>query len=128
MTRRRRAALALALSAALASPGCMDFGLWVEEPPKPPAEVPVPPPFQGKEAPPLVRTEHAALLRAPSLAASLYFYEPDGLWYRHWRGRWYQAFTWDGHWFPPRRIPEMVRAIDASETAPRRDPKPAPAP
>jgi hypothetical protein len=118
--------VALALCAALVCLGCTDFGLWVEQPPPPRADAPAPPPFKGKEAPALVRTEHAALLQAPSLSKSLYFYEPDGLWYRRWRGQWYQAFSWDGHWFPPRRVPEVVRAIDASRAA--EEAKPAPAP
>jgi hypothetical protein len=120
-----RAAFGLALLFAVA---CTDFGLWVEQPPAPPAEAPAPPPFKGKQAPVLELTEHSGLLRAPSLAASLYFYEPDGLWYRRWRGRWYQAFRWDGHWFPPRRVPEVVRAQGASESEPAKATKPAPAP
>jgi len=128
MRRRPRAAPAVALSAALLGSGCMSAGLWVEPPPAPRAEAPTPPPFEGKQAPALVRTEHPALLAAPELSASLYFYEPDGLWYRRWRGRWYQAFTWDGHWFPPRRVPEVVRALDASKTPAPSAPRPAPAP
>jgi hypothetical protein len=119
MRPRLRAALAMALLATLA---CMDAGLWVEQPPPAPPEIPVPPRFAGGEPPALERTEHPALLHAPSLAAGLYFYEPDGLWYRRWRGRWYQAFRWDGHWFPPRRVPEVIRAVEASETAPAKAP------
>jgi hypothetical protein len=127
MTRRRRGP-ALALSGALLGLGCTDFALWVEPPPPPRAEAPVPPPFRGKQAPALERTEHAALLRAPSLSAGLYFYEPDGLWYRRWRGRWYQAFTWDGHWFPPRRVPDVLRETEARAAEPQAETTPAPAP
>jgi hypothetical protein len=120
-----RRSRALALAAALGLPACTDFALWVEPQPEP-KEIPVPPRFEAEEAPKLVPTEHPALLSAPTLSANLYFYEPDGLWYRRWRGRWYQAFTWDGHWFPPRRVPEVVRARGASTSPPAKSATPDP--
>ncbi len=104
------------LAAALGCAGCVsvtDFGLWIEQPPPPAPELPAPARFSGDAPPALVTTEQPGLLRAPTLSQDLYYYEPIELWYRRWRGRWYQAFTWDGHWFPPAgKVPPAVAAVE----------------
>lgn len=76
----------------------------------PPPEPPVPAPFAGEEVPTLELLETEGLFRAPSVDPHLYFYAPDDLWYRYWREEWYQAFRWNGAWFPPASLPEPLRA------------------
>ena len=97
------------LLAILGLAACLsDVGVWVvEEPPRPP-EPRVPPPLQAEATPPLLPTDRAGLLRAHVGAVELFYHEPEGLWYRRDRGRWFQAFRWDGHWFPPARLPQQL--------------------
>ena len=85
------------------------FGLSIEPPPPPPPEIPVPPPFKGDEPPALEPTAFPGLQAAPSVDPTLYYYEPFERWYRHALNRWYEAFAWDGHWFPPERVPEPLK-------------------
>jgi hypothetical protein len=102
---------AAALAAALAACGCTSAGLSVYLPPEP-AEPVVPARFAGEERPALTPTDHPGLYRAPSVDRALYYWEPDDLWYRRWHGRWYQAFDWNGAWFPPEQVPEPLERSD----------------
>ncbi len=111
----RRAAAALVLASALA--GCMTASVWVEPPPPERREPPAPKPFKAEAAPALAATSYAKLFRAPSVSENLYYYEPDELWYRRWKGRWYQAFSWDGHWFPPKQVPQALKDLAAAQRA-----------
>jgi len=111
----RRGAAALAL--ALLITGCVDAAVWVEPPPPTRAEPPAPKPFRAESVPALEPTTYAKLFRAPSLSENLYYYEPDELWYRRWKGRWYQAFSWDGHWFPPKQVPQVLKDVAAAQRA-----------
>ncbi len=97
------------LLALLGLAACLsDFDVWVvEEPPRPP-EPRVPAPLQAEAAPQLVPTDHAGLLRAHVGAVELFYHEPEGLWYRRDGGLWFQAFRWDGYWFPPARLPQQL--------------------
>jgi hypothetical protein len=103
---RRGALLALA---ALLLAACK-FDMWIEPPPEPPPEPPMPAPFQGEQAPPLVATSIEGVLAAPSVDAHLYYSSAERLWYRYAKGQWYQAFRWNGHWFPPENVPAELRA------------------
>ena len=85
------------------------FGVWIEPPPPPPPELPVPAPFESAEPPTLVPTGFAGLEAAPNVDHTLYYYEPLERWYRHAFNRWYEAFAWDGHWFPPEQVPEPLQ-------------------
>ncbi len=99
----------LLLAAALT--GCpMNFGISVQ--PATPArpEEPMPPAFEGEVDPPLEALSAEGLFVAPAVNPHLYYSSSDDLWYRYWRGRWYQAFRWNGAWFPPRRVPESLRS------------------
>ena len=90
---------------------CMpgSFGVWIEPPPALPPEPPLPARFEGAEPPQLEPTEFPGLAAAPSVDPTLYYYEPFERWYRHAFNRWYEAFAWDGHWFPPERVPESLK-------------------
>ena len=100
------------LLALLLLAGCpTGFGVQVVQPPPLPPEPPMPPSFEGETAPELEPTSSAGLFRAPTVDTQLYYYAPDDLWYRQWRGKWYQAFSWNGAWFPPRQVPEPILAI-----------------
>jgi hypothetical protein len=112
-----RAALLMVLLAA----GCSSsFDVWVQPPPIPKPEPPLPPPFEGEQAPALEATTVQGILVAPPEFENLYYSEPDGLWYRYWRSRWYQAFRWNGNWFPPEDVPAPLRAgpLEVSSTPP----------
>jgi hypothetical protein len=102
------ALLAITLAAPLSS--CVSCDSWIEAPPPPPPEPPAPARFQGATAPALEPTEVPGLLAAPSLDPSLYYYEPARRWFRFHRNRWYEAFLWDGYWFPPEEVPPPLRA------------------
>jgi len=102
-----RAAPIAALLAALGLPGCVSFGMWTVPPP-PMDEMPVPSPYRAGPEPVLEPTEVEGIY-GTDLDPRLYFVQADGLWYRYWRGRWYQAYAWDGHWFPPSRVPSALR-------------------
>lgn len=71
-------------------------------------EGPIPPPFQGAEAPALAPTDVEGLFRAPSLGPNVYFHEPADLWYRRAYRRWYQAFRWNGNWFILAETPQVL--------------------
>ena len=71
-------------------------------------EGPIPPPFEGVEAPALAPTDVEGLSRAPSLAPNVYYYAPADLWYRRSYRRWYQAFRWNGNWFILAETPEVL--------------------
>jgi hypothetical protein len=109
---RGRAALSLAgLSLAALLAGCpTNFGISIQPPPPLPPEAPVPPAFEGDADPPLEPLAAEGLFVAPTVDRQLYYYEPDDLWYRYWRDSWYQAFRWNGAWFPPRSVPEPLRS------------------
>jgi hypothetical protein len=83
--------------------------MWIEPPPLPPREPPVPKPLQSDAAPKLIECGVEGILRAPELDPRLYYVEAEKLWYRYWRRRWYQAFNWDGYWFPPEHVPEGLK-------------------
>jgi hypothetical protein len=103
----RRAALLMILFALSCS---SSFDVWVQPPPIPKPEPPLPPPFEGAAAPPLEATAVRGILVAPPEYENLYYSETDELWYRYWRTRWYQAFRWNGNWFPPEDVPPPLRA------------------
>ena len=50
----------------------------------------------------------ALLTRAVAVIPPLYYFEPDDLWYTFFKGRWHQAFFWNGTWFEPKRIPAVL--------------------
>ena len=85
------------------------FGIWIEPPPPVPPELPVPAPFEGDRPPRLEPTSLPGLEAAPSVDPTLYYYAPFERWFRYAMNRWYEAFTWDGHWFPPERVPEPLK-------------------
>ena len=86
---------------------CMSAGLSFEQPP-PERHLRVPDPFEGEVAPELVTTEEAGLFHVPDVDEHLYYWKPQDLWY-HWAfNRWYQAFRWNGYWFPPAETPEVL--------------------
>lgn len=103
---RTRTLLAAALTPLLAA--CMAAGVTITTPP-PVREPPLPPRLAGETMPELVPTDRPGLLVAPSVKVPLFYYEPDELWYRFWRRRWYQAFSWNGAWFEPDRVPPPLR-------------------
>jgi hypothetical protein len=91
--------------------GCpANFGVSIQPAPPPRPEAPMPPAFEGEADPPLEPFSAEGLFLAPSVDPHLYYYGPDDLWYRYWRGRWFQAFRWNGAWFPPQRVPEPLRS------------------
>jgi hypothetical protein len=113
LTRLVPAALAGLLAA------CVAAGITITRPPPPAPERPLPPRLEGESTPALVATESAGLLVAPSVKVPLFYYEPDELWYRFWRGRWYQAFGWNGAWFEPDRVPPPLRDGPPGEREPQ---------
>lgn len=128
---RLRAGLRVAIL--LAGTAC-SFGIRIEPPPPPPPEIPVPRPYAApaQVTPPesseirLQPSEYPGLDRAPDIDPRLFHSRADGLWYRYWKGRWYQAFRWDGYWFPPAELPDALRAGAAPRGAPT-EAKPPPA-
>ncbi len=100
------AALVLALCACTPT----SMGITVTRIPDKP-EAPRPPPLAAESAPELSETEHPGLYRALGLAQPVYYFEPEDLWYQYWRSGWHQAFTWDGHWFEPKELPEVLRDV-----------------
>ncbi len=113
MTRSEPLLLALWLTACP-----VGFGITIEQPPPPPPEPPMPASFEGDADPQLEALSAPGLFRAPSIHPDLYYYEADDLWYRYWRRGWYQAFHWNGAWFPPRKVPGPL----LDRTPPARDP------
>ena len=96
------------LLASLGLAACLsDFDVWVVEE-QPPLEPRVPAPLQAEAAPQLTPTDHAGLSQAQVGTVEVFYYEPDRLWYRRDGGRWFQAFRWDGYWFPPARLPQQL--------------------
>jgi hypothetical protein len=75
-----------------------------------------PAPLVSMEEPKLVATGVPGLMAAPALDPTLYYYEPDELWYRYAYRRWFQAFRWDGSWFVPEKVPDVVKARVPEET------------
>ena len=111
----------IALWLALGVTACVqisDSGIWIEA--DPPARPDPRPPKQlaGESAPELDPTEHDGLLRARGFREAIYYYEPDELWYRKDGALWFQAFHWDGHWFPAAEVPEALRELPATSAAP----------
>jgi hypothetical protein len=98
------------LSLSLCLGGCfqMTGGVWVTPSDPPDIDPPVPSPFEGTGPPALVATEKPGLMAAPSLDPTVYYYQPDERWYRWAFNRWYEAFAWDGNWFPPEEVPEAL--------------------
>ncbi len=87
--------------------GC-DFDVWVEPASPPIVDPPLPQRLEG-EAPALLETEFEGIQIAAN-HPELYYVQAEDLWYRYWRKQWYQAFNWDGNWFPPERVPKQLRA------------------
>jgi hypothetical protein len=83
------------------------FGITIQQQPLP-AEPPAPERLKGDAPPPLEPFSVAGLFRVLA-EPDLYYFEPEDLWYRYWRGAWYQAFFWDGAWFPAESAPEPLR-------------------
>ena len=114
-----------ALLIALLLIGCLTgLGVQVVQPPPLPPEPPMPSRLTGEVAPELEATSVEGLFRASAEAPHLYYYAPDELWYRYWRGKWYQAFLWNGAWFPPRRTPEALRSVAPTENLDEEAPRP----
>ena len=103
----------LLLPALLGSLACMPtaFGITIQPASPPRQEPPVPEPFGGEAEPTLEPGPLKGLFQAPGVHPHLYYYAPDDLWYRYWKGGWYQAFLWNGAWYPPRRVPEALHAV-----------------
>jgi hypothetical protein len=97
----RAAALSLLLAGACA------FQVVQTAPPMEP-EPRTPEPLISMEDPKLEPTDVEGLFAAPALASSLFYYEPDERWYRYEYRRWYLAFSWDGNWFVPDKIPDAL--------------------
>ncbi len=98
----------LGMVAILIATGCVaqfNSGRWSTAPPPAPPEMPTPDPFMADAKPDLVKTALPGLFAAPSLDTQLFYYEPHERWYRWALNRWYEAFSWDGHWFPPEKLP-----------------------
>jgi hypothetical protein len=85
------------------------FGFEVVTPPPAHPDPPTPKRLEREAAPELIPTDAPGVFHAPSADEHLYWVESDELWYRRWRGRWYQAYSWNGFWFPPENVPEEVR-------------------
>ena len=51
------------------------------------------------------------VFRAVDLDRRLYYYSDDDLWYEYYKGRWHQAFSWNGVWFEPKKLPEPLRDV-----------------
>ena len=113
------------LLALTVSTGCTGQGqVWVVPATPPEPEIPVPAPLRGDTFPELVPTGTEGLMAAPDVDPQLYYVESEELWYRYWRRRWYQAFAWNGHWFPPEKVPDAVKARMQEGSRPRRAGKP----
>ncbi len=100
--------------------GCMiptAVGITIVQPP-PIIDEPVPEPFEGEGEPRLEPPPYEGLLRAPDVHEHLYYYEPDDLWYRNWKGSWFQAFLWNGAWYPPKRVPEVLYQVQPPPETP----------
>lgn len=105
-------------AAALLAAAACSFGIRFEPPPPAPPEIPVPRPYaastEGAEQPTgdvqLQPSDYPGLEGAPKIDPALFYSRAEGLWYRYWRGRWYQAFRWNGYWFPPAKLPEVLAA------------------
>ena len=89
--------------------GCFPqaFDIWIEKPPEV-VEPPIPDKFEAGAEPELIATEVPGLRAAPTLGPHVYYFEPDERWYRYAFNRWYEAFYWDGHWFPAAKVPEAL--------------------
>ncbi len=114
MGARHLRAAALLLAAALA--GCMQFGITIVPPPPDRPEPPRPAAISGTDAPELEATDADGLLRAHGVEPPMYYYEPDDLWYRYYKGRWHQAFFWNGTWFEPERLPPALRSRERTKS------------
>ncbi len=102
---------------ALAATACMHGAVTVTQPP-PSYEPPIPERFRGEGPPELRNTDAPGLLRAPSVDRDLYYFRPDDLWYRFAYNRWYQAFSWNGNWFVPEQVPEVLKGREPKRTLP----------
>jgi hypothetical protein len=100
----------LALSGLVACMIPTGFGITVVQPP-PIVDDPHPEPFEGEEDPELEASPVEGLFHAPAVHEHLYYYAPDDLWYRYWKQTWFQAFLWNGGWYPPRRVPEALYRV-----------------
>ena len=100
--------VAVVLTALLAC-ACTDFGITVTDPAPPIPDPPRPGPLPGENATALEETHVPGLFRAEGVVAPLYYYEPRDIWYQYYKGRWHQAFSWNGHWFEPDRLPQQLR-------------------
>ena len=75
-------------------------------PPKPDIPEPPRPAARRDAAPPtMATTAYPGLMRSAEVTPTLYYFEPDDLWYTFFKGRWHQAFFWNGTWFEPERVP-----------------------
>jgi hypothetical protein len=103
----------LALGTVLLATACIQVVRTTQEQePEPRA----PDPLISMTEPKLEPTGVEGLLAAPALDPTLYYYEPDELWYRYAYKRWYQAFRWDGNWFIPDDVPKAVKDRSPKET------------
>ena len=90
--------------------GCIPqaMGIVIIPPPPLPPEPPVPFPFEADASPARIPTATPGLDAAPSLDPSLYYSARRERWYRWAFNRWYEAFSWDGNWFPLEDPPEEL--------------------
>lgn len=114
--------------AASALVGCipMAFGISVTGPPPAPAEPPVPLAFEGEAAPELTPTGVPELFAARSVDPHLYYLRSRERWYRWAFHRWYEAFSWDGNWFPIERAPRELLVVTPERGEKRRGAPPPP--
>jgi hypothetical protein len=108
----------LSLILLLALCACARVGGIAVTPPPVRNEPPIPERLEAETAPALVETDAPGLLRASSVDLDLYYYRPDDLWYRFAYNRWYQAFSWNGNWFVPERVPEALIGREPKRTLP----------
>ena len=109
----RSATCWLSIALVLAGTACIQV---VQTAPEMEPEPQTPDPLVSMEEPKLVPTDAPGLFAAPAIDPTLYYYEPDELWYRYSYRRWFQAFRWDGSWFVPEKVPDVVKARVPEET------------
>ena len=99
--------------------GCAVAGVGLSVTPvlEPVWDPPVPLAYEGDEEPTLVETRTPGLLAARDVDETLFYYEPWERWFRYAFGQWYEAFAWNGNWFPPERVPFALRALHSHDPA-----------
>ncbi len=107
----------LVLPLTLILSGCLQqqMGITVVQPKPDIPEPPRPMALRRAEAPRMQATAHSGLTRSIEIKPTLYYWEPDDLWYTFYKGRWHQAFFWNGTWFEPERVPSILLEMRSKE-------------